>query len=98
MTDDAAAPITQVGITVLVQGAALPVLFRACLALIARCSRDGLAADPLLQLARTTLYRACMSQPRHEEAPLSAPGPYSGRLTAATPVHPGRLRRNRRTT
>jgi hypothetical protein len=55
-------------------------MYRSVLALIQRRHRDGLAA-PLLQEARRALYRAVMSQPRHEEAPLSAPGPYSGRLT-----------------
>ena len=39
-----AAPITGDGATVLIQGAALPALYRACLELIARRSRDGLAA------------------------------------------------------
>ena len=53
---------------VLIQGEALPLLYRACLALIARRSRDGLAASPLLQQARTTFYRACMSAQRRKGA------------------------------
>ena len=41
-------------------------MYRATLALIARRRRDGLAASPLLQQARTTLYRATvMSSRRH---------------------------------
>ena len=67
MTDDAA-PITQIGTTVLIQGAALPVLYRACLALIARRSRDGQAPSPLLQEARRTFYRVCMSAQRRKGA------------------------------
>ena len=58
MTDDAA-PITQSDDGVLISGAALPLLYRSVLALIARRSRDGLAASPLLLEARRTLYRAC---------------------------------------
>jgi hypothetical protein len=65
MTDDAE-PITQVGTTVVIQGAA--VMYRSCLALIARRSRDGLAASPLLHLSRTTFYRACMSTQRRKGA------------------------------
>ena len=34
-------PITQVGTTVLIQGEALPLMYRATLALIARRHRDG---------------------------------------------------------
>lgn len=41
MTD--AAPITQIGTTVVISGDALPLLYRATSALIARRSRDGLA-------------------------------------------------------
>ena len=47
MTDRA--QITQDGASVVVSGAALPLLYRATLALIARRSRDGLAASPLPQ-------------------------------------------------
>ena len=39
MSDDPAPATTQVGATVLIQGEALPLLYRACLALIARRSR-----------------------------------------------------------
>lgn len=46
-------------------------LYRATLALIARRSRDGLAASPLLIEARTTLYRACVSPARHNLAQLT---------------------------
>lgn len=50
---------------------ATALLYRACLALIARRHRDGLGASPLLQQAVTTLHRACMSQARHEDAHLT---------------------------
>ena len=56
------------GGAVLIQGDALPLLYRATLALIARRSRDGLAAQPLLRLSRTTFYRACMSAQRRKGA------------------------------
>ena len=59
-------PVVATADGVLLRGAALPVMYRATLALIARRSRDGLSASPLLHEARTTLYRACMSPPRHE--------------------------------
>ena len=60
MTDPS--PITQHDGTVLIRGAALPLLYRATLALIQRRNRDGLTASPLLQQACTTLYRATMSR------------------------------------
>ena len=68
MTDDAA-PIIQCGDTVLISGAALPLMYRACLALVQRRHRDGLAAHPLLQLAVTTLHRAVLAliQRRHRD-------------------------------
>ena len=47
--------ISQRDDAVLIRGAALPLMYRAVLALIARRSRDGLGVTPLLQLARTTL-------------------------------------------
>ena len=53
-------PITQRDGAVLIAGDALPLMHRACLALVARRHRDGLAASPLLNQARTTLYRATM--------------------------------------
>ena len=68
MTDDAAPPITQRDGVVLISGAALPLLYRSVLALIARRSRDGLAASPLVLEARTALYRACMSAQRRKGA------------------------------
>jgi uncharacterized protein YjbI with pentapeptide repeats len=60
-------PITQRDDGVLIRGDALPLMYRACLALVARRHRDGLAASPLLQQARTTFYRATMSSHRHED-------------------------------
>ena len=53
---------------VVLRGPALPLMYRATLALIARRSRDGLAAQPLLRLSRTTFYRACMSAQRRKGA------------------------------
>ena len=65
MTDDAA-PITHTGTTVVLSGDALPLMYRAVLALIARRHRDGLAASPLLQQARIAFFRATvMSSRRH---------------------------------
>ena len=58
MTDP---PIRQRDGTVLVQGDALPLLYRATLALAARHRRDGVASPPLLHQTRTALYRAVMS-------------------------------------
>jgi hypothetical protein len=55
MTDDAA-PITQRGRAVLMQAVTLPLMYRTVLALIARRHRHGMAASPLRQQARTTLY------------------------------------------
>lgn len=55
MTDPA--PITPCDGGVLIRGAALPMMYRAVLALIARRSRDGLPSHDLQQL-RTALYRA----------------------------------------
>jgi hypothetical protein len=49
-------PVVQRGSAVLIRGAALPLMYRATLALIARRSRDGLAISPLLHELRTTLY------------------------------------------
>lgn len=53
---------------VLLRGDALPLMYRACLALIARRSRDGLVQTPLLREVRTKLYRACMSAQRPKGA------------------------------
>jgi hypothetical protein len=58
------APITQTGTSVQIQGDALPLMYRATLALIARRQRDGVAAQPLLQEARAVFYRACTSPAR----------------------------------
>ena len=59
--------ITQRDGGVLIRGDALPLMYRCTLALIARRHRDGLAVTPLLQKARTTFYRACMSPARHRD-------------------------------
>jgi len=70
MTD--AAPITPTCHDgVLIRGAALPLMYRSTLALIARRHRDGLAASPLLLEACRILYRATLSQPRHNIAHLA---------------------------
>ena len=53
---------------VLITGDTLALLYRATFALIARRSRDGLAAQPLLRLSRTTFYRAWMSAQRRKGA------------------------------
>jgi hypothetical protein len=54
---------------VLIRGEqALATLHRATLYGIQRRHREGLAVSPLLHLARTTLYRACMSAQRHKGA------------------------------
>jgi len=85
-------PITQVGCTVVITGAGLPLMYRAVLALIARRSRDGLSASPLLNLARTTFYRACMSAQRRKgglsprRVTLQRPGPSCEPENAKTPV------------
>ena len=52
--------------TVLVSGAAVPLLYRAVLALPVRHRRDGVSSPPALHELRATLYRATMSRPRHE--------------------------------
>ena len=46
----------------------LPLTCRCALVLIARRSRDGLAASPLLHQARILFYRARMSAQRHKGA------------------------------
>jgi hypothetical protein len=62
-------PITQIGTTVLIQGDALPLMYRAVLALAARHNRDGITPPPLLHELRAALFRATtMSPPRHELA------------------------------
>src|SRR5262245_41647639 len=57
---------TEVGGAVVVQGDALPLLYRALLALAVRHRRDGITSPPLLHELRTALYRATMSPPRRE--------------------------------
>ena len=70
MSDDAA-PITQIGTTVLIQRAALPLLYRATLALIARRSLTGwppgdLAAPRLAAaLVRLKHSAATVCRPAH---------------------------------
>jgi excisionase family DNA binding protein len=61
-------PITQDGDSVTIRGAALPLLYRAVLALAARHNRDGIIPPPLLHDIRTLLYRAVMSPTRHKDA------------------------------
>jgi hypothetical protein len=60
--------ITAHGGVVMISGEALALMYRATVALIQRHNRDGLAASPLLQQARTTFYRACMSAQRRKGA------------------------------
>ncbi len=60
-------PVAQRDFAVLIQGAALPLLYRAVLTLAARHHRDGLASPPLLHEIRTALYRV-MSAPGREIA------------------------------
>ena len=52
----------------IIRGEALPLLYRATLALAARHRRDGVSSPPLLHDARTALFRATTSPPRHELA------------------------------
>ena len=60
-------PVQQIAAGVLIQGEALPLMYRAAIALIARQHRDGLAASTLLHEARTAFYRATsVSQARHQ--------------------------------
>jgi hypothetical protein len=52
---------------IVVSGAAVPLLYRAVLALAIRHRRDGVASPALLHELRTVLYRATtMSPPRHK--------------------------------
>jgi hypothetical protein len=73
----ASPPVSQISQhdgAVVIRGAALPLMYRATLALVAKRSRDGLRASPLLQQAVTVLYRACtMSRERHPLAETSPP-------------------------
>ena len=47
MTDTA--PITQHGDSVVIRGAALPLLYRACFAMTLRLHRNGVASPPVLR-------------------------------------------------
>jgi excisionase family DNA binding protein len=65
---NSAPAITQDG-GVVVQGDALPLLYRAVLALAARHNRDGITPSPLLHELRAALFRATtMSPTRHQLA------------------------------
>jgi hypothetical protein len=67
--------VIQHGASVTITGDALPLLYRAVIALVARHHRDGLSSPPLLHTLRAQLYRATMSRPRHKlvtAAPSSA--------------------------
>ena len=71
-------PIVQRDGAVIIQGAAVPLLYRAVHALAISHRRDGVASPPLLQEARTVLFRATtMSPPRHKDAGNAAGGPCS---------------------
>ncbi len=61
--------------TVLISGAALPLLYRCVLAGIARQHRDGIATSPLLHQIRTVLFQAATSPTRHmlAETPPTTP-------------------------
>lgn len=59
--------VQQRGGVVIVSGDALPLLYRAIIALAARHHRDGLAAPTLLHDACAALFRATVSPPRHED-------------------------------
>ena len=75
MTDP---PITQTGDSVTIRGAALPLLYRATLALAVRHNRDGITPPPLLHQLRAVLFRATtMSPPRHLLDETPPPGPRS---------------------
>ena len=60
--------ITQRDGVVTVQGDALPLLYRGVIALAGRHHRDGLASPPMLHTLRAELFRATMSQQRHQLA------------------------------
>ena len=69
-------PITQLDGAVTVQGEALPLLYRATLALVARHHRDGVSSPTLLHSLRKELFRATttMSPQRHKDAGNAAGG------------------------
>jgi excisionase family DNA binding protein len=66
MTDPGPPPIVADHDIVIIRGDALPLLYRATIALMLRHRRDGLAPPALLHQLRATLYRAVMSLERHE--------------------------------
>ena len=68
-------PITQHDGVVTVQGEALPMMYRAVIALAVHHHRDGVASPPLLHTLRAELYRALMSVPRHELADTGTAAP-----------------------
>jgi len=73
MTDP---PITQTGDSITIRGAALPLMYRATLALAVRHNRDGITPPPLLHQLRAVLFRATtMSPPRHKDAGRTTGGP-----------------------
>jgi hypothetical protein len=71
-------PITQVGRTVVITRQALPLMHRACLALVLRWHRNGLAPPPLLPQAIRTLGRAMSSAAGHEDADRAGVGASCG--------------------
>ena len=75
MTDDPPPIVARDDGTVVVSGAAVPLLYRAVHALAIRQHRDGLAPPPLLAEARTALFRAATSRRRHrlDETPPTTP-------------------------
>ncbi len=73
-------PIQQHGAVVTIQGEALPLLYRAVLALAARHHRDGIIPPPLLHELRAALLRATTtSPPRHQLDETPPTGPCSAR-------------------
>ena len=61
--------------TVVIRGEALPLLYRAVLALAIRHRHDGVSSPPLLREATRVLYRACLSESRHEDDERPSPEP-----------------------
>ena len=70
-------PLTQVDGAVIISGDALPLLYRATLALAVHHHRDGLSSPPLLHTLRAELFRATMSGPRHRLAETMPAAPCS---------------------
>ena len=65
MMTDHPPPVLQRGCCVVIQGAALPLMYRSVLALIQRRHHDGVAVPPLARGPHDDLPRP--SQPRHED-------------------------------